>query len=148
KLVNALDRPPEPRRFAAHFVERREPVVNVESRVLDALGGDGRGHLLEFPREASLELMVFLRRRAAGRILQQNGVPDEVEQRLAERRVLLAGPVNGPADRGFVGSRRAAVHIRTVHREADDDLAESAADAVEGEVARSAIEAGEAVELV
>ena len=49
--VERFDRQPEPPRVAAHFVEREQPDIAVERGVLDPLGHDRAGRLLEAGHE-------------------------------------------------------------------------------------------------
>ena len=49
--VERLDRQPEPRGVAAHFVEREQPDIAVEGGVLDPLGHDRARRLLEAGHE-------------------------------------------------------------------------------------------------
>ena len=56
--VEVLHREARRRRLAADFVERDEPVEDVEGRVLDALRGDRPGALLELEHEIAAQLFI------------------------------------------------------------------------------------------
>ena len=77
-------------RFAAHFVQRRQPVENVKSRVLDSLGHDRAGVLLKFQNEMLVSRRGLLSSRFSGKP-QQKQIAQEVEDRFFDARVASFG---------------------------------------------------------
>ena len=146
KRCNSAGGGAEPAGVAADLVQRRQPVVDVERRVLDTLGRHRGRHLLELADEPPLLLLVRLRRRL--RVVQQQHVAHEMEQRRRDGRVAALGLVDGGDDVAAVAVGHAAFrYVRAVNGEIGDDLAQGVAQAVEREVARPAVLLGQAVEL-
>ena len=82
-LVKRVDAQAELLRFAANFVERGKPVVNIERRILESLRHDWPGELLEFEHElhvflARLRIQVF-------REAKQQDVAKKIENRFLDR---------------------------------------------------------------
>src|SRR5947207_12789267 len=91
-LVKCIDTQPELLRFAAHFVERRKPVINIERRILETFCHDRPGELLKSEHKlhvlfAPLRIQVF-------RKLEKQNVAEEVENRLLDRPVTELGGDN------------------------------------------------------
>ena len=134
-LVQRLRRDAELVRFASHLVERDEPVVVVECRILDALGRHRARHLLELADE--LHVLVALARQDIVRLFQEQ-VAHEVEDRrrapeittLCLRHRMLHIPTVTR-----VHLTVAIGHVRPVDREAGDDLAHGMREARQREVA-------------
>ena len=138
--VEARGSTPTPVGPPAHLVQRRERVVAVEDRVLEALGHHGPGQLLQAQHE--LAALGALGVGQALGIAQQQQVGDEVEHRRA------GGPVAplGVADRAqhvlaIAGADlgRGQLHVGAIDGEAGDHLGQRQEEAVLGEVARPAV---------
>ena len=109
--VERLERGPEAVGLAPHLVERSQRVEAVEGRVLDALGHDGPGELLEAQHEvAPLGALPIVQPLG---ILEQQDRRDEVEQRGARRGV---APLREPDRRDDV---RPIVRLEGLVRGAD-----------------------------
>ena len=85
---------PNSRRIAADLVERDEPMVTVECRVLHALGHDRRAQL----REAQCEIDLVV-----PRVRKDEQLADEVQELRFQIRTALFGAENGRPDIGAVG---------------------------------------------
>ncbi len=146
--VEGGQRGAEPRRLAAHLVQRDQPVVAVEGRVLDALGHDGAGVLLELHREAphlaGAERVAPLLDDVGGEQLE-----DEVEDALVRAIAAPAGVGNRPFQVAVILGRGAVVvDVGAIDGEARHHLAQRLAQADQGVVAGLPARLGQAVVLV
>ena len=148
-LVGAMElfrRAAEVLRFTADLVERGEPVEDVKRRVLQPLGHDRPGALLELHHE----VLMFgdARLVGVGREFEKQNVAQEVEDRRVRARVAALGERDGLVDhRAVLGARRLAVgQVGAVDREARDDLAHGVRQVVEREVAEEPVALAQAVE--
>ena len=137
----------EPARVAADIVERDEAVEAVEGGVLEALGGHRPRDLLKAHHEVEPLAALGLARALGG----------------VEREHPLQPVVDGGVGRGHLaprgGDRPAHVltvpvrdalggHVRAIHREGRDDLAERAREGAQREVARGAVLLGDRVQAM
>ena len=56
RLMKLRRRAPEMLRFASDFIERRQPVIDIKGGILEPLGHDRPGALLEFKHEIHVQL--------------------------------------------------------------------------------------------
>ena len=87
-------------RFAADLVERDEPVINVERRILQPLRHDRPGALLEFHHKVFV--LGDTRRVRVRRELEQQNVAQKIEHRPLDARVAALGQRDGTVDHGAV----------------------------------------------
>ena len=127
----------------AHLVQGDEPVIPVEGGVLDPLGRDGPGELLELAHEQ--ELLPVLGFRAGPGKAQAQHVADELEDGAAHGGIAPARRGHGQVHVPAIAVRLPrAVAVRPVDGEARDDLPERGDEAPRGEVTRGAIAVGDA----
>jgi hypothetical protein len=143
--VKLLDRPAEFRGFAANFVQRDDPVENVERGVLHPLRGDGAGALLELQHELRAQRLVHGMRIVRRR--QQHGA-EKVEEGVLHGRIAPARTADRAADQLLLQFTRwlARQEVGAIDREACDDLAHRGAERIHGEVAVPAIALGDAIQ--
>ena len=83
-------------RLASDLIECDEPVIDIEGRILDALGGDGAGALLKFHHKAEMlraaGLVDILRETAASYLAQ------ELEDRGLHAGIAPPGGAHGAVD--------------------------------------------------
>jgi hypothetical protein len=146
--VELVDRQPEVVRLAADFVERGQSVVDVEGGVLDPLGHDRAGRLLELHHELALAGAVFPL--VSDRVAEEQEVADEVEDRGLGTRVAPLGLGHGRLDRLAIwsGDRPVTGAVGAVDRQCRDHLADRKGEADQGEVAEPSVALGEVVEAV
>ena len=89
-LVKFVDADPEMLRLAADFVQRGQPVVNVERRILQALRHDRPGALLEFQNEMRVLGARFLVQ--IFRKTEEQNVAQKIEDRFFDARDCAASP--------------------------------------------------------
>ena len=141
---------PKRARVAAHLVERHQPVVEVERRVLDALGHHRAGHLLEAQHEAQARAPLGLGELLRGP--QQERVAQEVEHRRAQLPGCGGAPRPPPRStkarsRALDLARRVVVYVRYTGRQAISSRM-ARVEIVQREVARAPVALGEPVELM
>src|SRR6267378_7965544 len=95
-FVKCLNTQAELLRFATHFVERGQTVVNVEYRVFESLRHDRPGELLEFEHEMHV-LLARLRIEVFRKSEKQN-VAEKIEDRFLHRRIAAFGRSNRAPD--------------------------------------------------
>ncbi len=137
-----------PRGVAPYLIERDEAVVEVERGVLDALGGDGAGGLLEaHGKAATLGLLV---RVASLGMAHEQRIAEEVEDRHVHGGISLLGLGHRAIDIAAVPAARLVpqiAHVGAVDGESGDDLPDDPNQAREGEIAREAIALRDAIEV-
>ena len=133
-------------RRAAHFVQRREPVVAIERRVFHAFRGHGRRVLLQAHDEPPEPRPVLRTAAVAGR--HEQDVEQEVEHGRVRGLAAALRPRDGLPQKPLVG--RVDVlpdHVRSVHGEVRDRLEQRAAQPAQAEVTRVRVGFRNAVEL-
>src|SRR5438067_13494710 len=93
-LAKCIDTQRELLRFAAHSVERRKPVINIERRILETFCHDRPGELLKSEHKlhvlfAPLRIQVF-------RKPEKQNVAEKIENRFLDRRVTALAAGNRP----------------------------------------------------
>ena len=131
----------ERRRIAADVVQRNEPVVDIKTGVLHALGHHRCGQLLELARE---KRGLRGQRRIAGRCLAQDSRFDEIEDAGIDGAAVPACKSYGPFDIPPVFRRHFIRDVGAVDRKRNDDFRQGAAQRVEREIPRGPVGAGEA----
>ena len=100
--VEQLRAHPESVWLSAYLVERDQPVIDVKSRILQALGRDRSGHLLELAGQVGNgRRIVSVGPSGRACPLEQN-VAQEPEHRLAGRGIAPHRQPNGAIDQGTV----------------------------------------------
>ena len=135
-------------RLAADLVQRGEPVVNIEGGILQSLGHDRPGALLELENEmrvlrARFFIQVF-------RKTKEQDVAQEIEDRFFDRRVAALGRRDRSLDdRAIVLAHRfSGRDVGSINRETGDRFANCAIQRIEGEIAEPAILLPKAIEHV
>ena len=122
--------------LAADLVERQQAVEAIQRGVLDSLGGDRRGDLLELHGEgthAAAQLIGWRRQ------LQQQRRTYEIEHRRLGRGAAPPGAGDRPFDVAPVAVGNRCRDVSPVDRETGDDVRERGPQAVESEVARAPV---------
>ena len=132
--VELLDPDTESLRRPAHLVERHQPVVAVEGRVLDPLGHDGGGDLLEPHHQLGLELASQVERHQAVEEVEELRVEVGTVPPACLRRPPHDGPVLG------VDPSRVGIDVGAVDGQAGHELAQRLVQLVAGEVAVAAVQ--------
>ena len=122
--------------LAADLVERQQAVEAIQRGVLDSLGGDRRGDLLELHGESAHAPPQFIGRR---RQLQQQRRTHEIEHRRFGRGVAPPRAGDCPFDVAPVAVGNRCRDVSPVYRETGDDFRERGPQAVVGEVARAPV---------
>ena len=137
--MKLVDAEAEMLRLASHFVQRRQPVVNIERRVLEPLRHDRPGALLEFQNEMRVRLPRFVVE--IFRETKEQNVAQEIEDRFLERRISALRRDHGALDDGaiFFAHRLSGSDVGAVNREAGNRLAHRAGERLEGEIAKPAV---------
>ena len=148
-LVRAVEIPradAEALRLAAHLVERDQPVVNVERRVLQPLGHDRSRTLLELHHEPLVlghERRLHVRREAE----EQDVAQEVVDGRVRPRVETLGQRRRAVDDRDVLGARRLpGDEVGPVDRKARDDLAHGGRQRVQGKIPEAAVPFAQTVE--
>ncbi len=126
-------------RFAADFVQRGQPVVDVKSGILQPLGHDRPGCLLEFQDEMDVLFAGFVVE--VFRETEEQDVAQEIEDRFFERRVAPLGRSDRALDHGAIGfaHRAARREVGSINRKTGDCLAHRKGQGIEGIIAVPAI---------
>ena len=122
-------------------------MVDVKGRVLDSLGHDRSGDLLELAGESLLLGPIILADKV-GRITQ-NHVADETKDAAAQERVAYPCHPHGRLDIAPIGRARSGrVDVRAINGEAGDHFAQRVSERIESKVARAPRLLSQSVELM
>ena len=126
-------------RLAADFVQRRQPVVDIESRVLESLRHDRAGHCWNFKDEMRVLGAGFLIE--VLRETEEQDVAQEIEDRFFDRGIAPLGRGDRALDHGAIciAHRPAGRDVSSVNRETGDRFAHREGQRIEGEIAEPAI---------
>src|SRR5205807_8374037 len=133
-FVKTVDAQPELLRLAAHFVEGRQTVVNIERGILQAFRHDRPGKLLKFKHELHV-LLARLRIQVRRKTKKQN-VAKEIENLFLDRRIASLGRSNRALDHLsiFIAHRVAGSEIGSIRGETGNRLAHCSGERLESEI--------------
>ena len=136
--VELLHRGAEMPRIVAHFVQRDQPVVAVESGIFHTFRRHRARELLEFHGKPENRALVL--GRLLSTHLDEQHALNKIKDRQVRRVASLSGRGNGPLDRLPVGiAYLASVEVSAVYRKAGGDISQSHPEAVQGEVTGVAV---------
>src|ERR1700736_7037419 len=122
--------------LAAHFIERRQAIENIEDSVLDSLGHDWSGVLLKFQDEMSVFLARFVIE--VFRETKQQQIAQEVKNRAFDPGIASLGRGDCAFDDlpVFVTDRAIRFEISSINRKTRDRFAHSQHQSLQCEIAK------------
>src|SRR5688500_2647875 len=136
--VKGSERHTEPLRLIADLIERYQPVVLIEGRVLHCLGHHRAGVLLELHGKGANG--VFVRFALASGLPRQQHLPHAIEDRGVNHLAALYRHFYCPVDIPYIFRGAFAIgNIGTIDRKAGDNLSKCTVLTVEGEITCAAI---------
>src|SRR5690242_7562439 len=136
--VKGCEGHPEPLRLVADLVERYQPVVLIEGRILHRFGHYRAGVLLVLHGKGAYGVPVCFGLTFG--LPSQQYIPHEIEDGGINRLTALLGYLNRPVDVADIISRTFTIgYISTIDRKIGDNLGKCAVLTVEGEIACTAV---------